>query len=215
MIDARAWANLVVPSSAFAPRPLAKEVDSALSVPDADVEIRTGHYDIIQVSDGTVVTLYNWTHPAKGPIWCLATGNGYDVSHLKWMGGKTYAEIVNDLLAECPGFPAAAGLGFKREFLCEGDTRLVFKYLDRGRCYTIGFRHPNFHPMTTDPPGFWNIQTADLGTGTPRANSAGLPTVPHQTVYSLEDLAVLPQLHLPDGPRGRKGRYRRQVDASF
>ena len=56
--------------------------------------------------------------------------------------------------------------------------------------YTIGFRHPNFHPMTADPPGVWNIKTADLGTGTPRANSAGLPAVPYQTVYSREDLAV-------------------------
>ena len=38
-------------------------------------------------------------HPTKGPIWCLATGNGYDVSNLRWMGGKTYAEIVHALLA--------------------------------------------------------------------------------------------------------------------
>ena len=76
VIDARAWALLVVPPRAFAPRPLAKEVDRALSVPDADGEIRTSHYDIIQVSDGTVVTLYCWTHLAKGPIWCLASING-------------------------------------------------------------------------------------------------------------------------------------------
>ena len=44
--------------------------------------------------------------------------------------------------------------------------------------------------MTADPPGVWNIQTADLGTGAPRANGAGLPAVPRQTVYSREDLAV-------------------------
>ena len=94
-----------------------------------------------------------------GLIWrmVLATGNGYDVSHLRWMGGKTYAEIVHGLLADCPGFLAAAGLRFRRDFLCEGDTRLDFKYLDRGLCYTIGIRHPNFHPMTADPLGVWNI----------------------------------------------------------
>ena len=118
VIDARAWAHLVVPLRAFAPRPLAKEVDRALSIPDADGEIRTGHYDIIQVSDGTVVTLYCWTNPAKGPIWCLASSNGYDVSHLKWIGGKTYAEIVHFLLADCPGFSETADLGFRRDFLC-------------------------------------------------------------------------------------------------
>ena len=131
VIDARTWTHLVMPLRAFASRPWAKEVDRALSARDADGEIRTGLYNVIQVSHGTVVTLYNWTHPAKGPIWCLATGNGYDVSHLRWMGGKT-AEIVHGLLADCPGFPAAAGLGFRRDFLCEGDTRLDFKYLDRG-----------------------------------------------------------------------------------
>ena len=142
MIDARTWTHIVVPPRAFASRPWAKEVDRALSAWDADGDIRTGLYDVIQVSDGTVVMLYNWTHPAKGPIWCLAMGNGYDVSHLRWMGGKTYAEIVHGLLADCPGFPAAAGLGFRRDSLCEGDTRLNFKYLDRGLCYTIGFCPP-------------------------------------------------------------------------
>ena len=154
-IDAHTWTQLVVPPRAFAPGLLAKEVDRALSVPDTDGEIRTGHYDIIQVSDGMVVTLYRWTRPAKGPIWYLASRNGYDVSSLKWTGGKTYAEIDYDLLADCPGFPAAVGLGLRRDFLCEGDTRLDFKYLDRGRCYTIAFRLPNFHPMTADPLGIW------------------------------------------------------------
>ena len=105
---------LVVPPRAFAPRPLAKEVDR---VPDADGEIRTGLYDIIQVSEGAVVTHYCWTHPANGPIWCLASSNGYDVSHLKWIGGKTYAEIVYDLLADSPDFPATVGLGFRRDVL--------------------------------------------------------------------------------------------------
>ena len=79
--------------------------------------------------------------------------------------------------------------GFRHDFLCKGDTCLDFKYFNRGRCYTIGFRHPHFHPMTADTPGVWNIQTADLRTGTPRANGSGLPAIPHQTVYSREDLA--------------------------
>ena len=53
VIDALAWAHLMVPPCAFAPRPFTKEVDRALSVPDADGKIRTGHYDIIQVSEVT------------------------------------------------------------------------------------------------------------------------------------------------------------------
>ena len=182
-------------SGTFAPRPLAKEVDHALSVPDADGEIGTGHYDIIQVSDGMVVTLYNWTHLTQGLIWCLAMGNGYDVSHLKWMGGKTYSKIVHDLLAECPGFSAAAGLGFRARFPLRGQypSRLQ---VPRSRAL-LYHRLPPPQLPPDDPPGVWNIQTADLGTGTPRSNSAGLPAVLHQTVYSCEDLAVRRRSGLP------------------
>jgi len=195
VIDARTWTHLVVPPRAFAPRPSAKTIDQAFAAPDSDGAIRTGHYSIVQASDGTVVTLYCWTHPVKGPIWCLASSHGYDVSHLKWMGDKTYAEIVYDLLAACPGFLAAVGLELTRGFLCENDVRLGFKRLDRGRCYTVGFRHPNFHPMAADPPGVWNIQAADLATGIPEYCGdkalVGLPAVPRQALYSREDIIRL------------------------
>ena len=60
-----------------------KEVNCAFAAPDADGVIRTGHYNVIQVIDGTVVTIYSWTHPKKGLVWCLASANGFDVSHLK------------------------------------------------------------------------------------------------------------------------------------
>ena len=160
VIDARTWTHLVVPTRAFTRRPSAKEVNRAFANPDADGIIRTGDYDVIQVSDGTVVTLYSWTHPERGLVWCLASTNGYNVSRLKWMGDSTYG-----LLAEYPTFSAAAALGLSHGLLCADNVRLDFKHLDRGRCYTIGFRHPNFHPMTADPSGVWNIQTVDLTTG--------------------------------------------------
>lgn len=194
VIDARTWTHLVVPPRAFAPRPATKEVDRALAVPDADGQVRTGLYDIIQVSDGTVVTLYRWNHPLKGPIWCLASSNGYDVSHLKWMGDKTYAELVYDLLSACPGFAEAAGLELLTDYLCENDVRLSFgAAVDPDRCYTIGFRHPNFHPMGADPPGVWNIQAAVLATGMPQyvSEAPGLPLVPCQATYSRDDVIRL------------------------
>ena len=50
---------------------------------------------------------------------------------------------------------------WRRGLLCVDDVRLDFQILDRGRCYTIGFRHPNFHLMAADPPGVWNIQSVD------------------------------------------------------
>ena len=104
VIDARTWTHLVVPPRAFTRRPSAKEVDRAFATPDADGIIRTGDYEIIQVSDGTVVTLYCWTHPERRPVWCLTSTNGYDVSRLNWMGDETYAEVLYGLLAEYPPF---------------------------------------------------------------------------------------------------------------
>ena len=83
VIDACTWTNLVVPARAFDPRPSKKEVDRAFAVPDADGVIRTGLYNVIKVTDGTAVTIYSWTHPKKGLVWCLASANAYDMSNLK------------------------------------------------------------------------------------------------------------------------------------
>jgi hypothetical protein len=190
ILDARTWEWLVVPSRAFAPRPPPRAVDEALAAP-GDAK-RTGAYDVIQVSDGTVINLYRWAHPARGPIWCIGTGKGYDVSPLLWMGGETYAELVHGLLAAVPGFAAATGLALRHDFLCPGDTRLAFDRLDPARSYTLGFRHHNFHPKASDPPGIWNIQTGVRATGLPSYDPAhGLPGVPGQLHYTRAELLAL------------------------
>ena len=187
VIDVRTWTHLAVPSRAFDPRQSKQIVDRAFAVPDADGVIRTGHYNVIQVIDGTVVTIYSWTHPKKGLVWCLVSANGFDVSHLKWDGDETYAEVLFELLAKSPTFLAATGL--RLSLLCVDDVRIDFKTLERGRCYTIGFRHPNFHPMVADPPGVWNIQSVDLASEV--ATAAGLPGIPRQAAYNREDLVRL------------------------
>ena len=140
---------------------------------------------MIQVIDGTVVTIYSWTQPKKGLEWCLTSANGYDVSNLKCGGDETYAEVLFELLAKSPTFLPATDLRLKRGLFCVDDVPLDFQTLKRGRCYTIGFRHPNFHPMATDPPGVWNIQSVDLASGV--ATAAGLPTIPRQAAYNRED----------------------------
>lgn len=188
VIDARTWTLLVAPPRAFSPRPPARNVDRALAANGAN---GTGHYDVIQVSDGTVVTLYRWKHPVKGPIWCLSSSNGYDVSPLRWMGPKSYAEIVHELLEEHEEFAERTGMCLVQDLLFPGDTRLDFADLDASKCYTIGFRHRNFHPMKADPQGIWNIQAADLATGTPEYKSQGLAGVPRQAVYTFSELADL------------------------
>ena len=189
VIDARAWTHLEVPPRAFGPRPSKKEVDRAFAAPDADGVIMIGHYNVIQVIDGTVVTIYSWTHPKKGLTWCLVSANGYDVSNLKWGGDETYAEVLFELLAKSPTFLAATGLRLRRGLLCVDDVRLDFQTLDRGRCYMIGFRHPNFHPIAADPPGVWNIQSVVLASGV--ATAAGLSCIPRQATYNREDLVCL------------------------
>ena len=182
IIDARTWGHLVVPTRAFALHPSTKEVDRGLSAADV--------CDIVQMRDGTVVNLYCWDHPVKGPIWCLSTSNDYDVSHLKWRGAKTYAELVHGLLLRHPAFVAETEMTLERNFLRKGDVRLGFGRLARTRCYTIGFRHGNFHPMVADPPAVWNIQSADLATGRPECGpGGGLPHVPHQVLYTRNDIA--------------------------
>ena len=68
-------------------------------------------------------------------------------------GNETYEEVLFELLAKGPTFMAATGLRLRRGLLCVDDLCLDVQTLERGRCYTIGFRHPNFYPMVADPPG--------------------------------------------------------------
>ena len=117
-------------------------------------------------------------------MWCLSSANGFEVSHLKCGGDETYAEVLFKLLAKSPTFLAATGLRLRRGLLCVDDVLLDFQTLDRVRCYTIRFRHPNFHPMTADPPGVWNIQSVDLASGV--ATAAGLPGIPCQAAYNVK-----------------------------
>lgn len=91
---------------------------------------------------------------------------------------KTYAEVVFELLEKHRTSCTMTGLELMRGVLSEDDVRLNFKMLDQKRCYTIGFRHPNFHQMTDDLPGVWNIQSVNLASGVVAAD--GLPGIPHQ-----------------------------------
>lgn len=158
VIDARSWHLLAMPPRAFNPRHNAKMINDFLS---------KGLYDIIPVPDGTVVTMYPWNPTAtqvemgaRAGYWALASTHGYDVSTLKWMGPLAYAEIFDRIASTYPAFYSKAGVKIVRHgdagpFLFCGD-------LDRSKCYTLGFRHHDFHPMTWDPQGMWQIQYTHL-----------------------------------------------------
>lgn len=183
VVDAVHWRALAVPPCAFNLSPRVQTVNTHLA---------NGWYDIIKVDDGTVVTLYSWDHPTAGKTWALASSNGYDVSSLRWTGPLTYAEVFYDLAVRLyPKFAESTGLGLTKS---GGATRLTFTNLDPTRCYTLGFRHHNFHPMTSDPERMWQIQYADLSGPTPQVRYAqgdgggGLPGIPEQALLSAAEL---------------------------
>ena len=184
VIDANTWKALAVHPRSFNPQPSSHIVNELLA---------DNVYDIIRVDDGTVVTLYSWEHPIDGPTWSLATGNAYDVSSLNWIGDMTYAEIFYDLATRLyPDFVSETGITLVNTD--DGGTKLEFKNLSRTVCYTVGFRHHNFHPMTSDPERMWQIQSTNLATPSPEVvysgNNLGLPGIPDQKVYAVPSKLV-------------------------
>lgn len=174
VLDSRTWKILAVPPCGFNARPKRDIINRNLS---------KNMYDIININDGTVLTLYHWTHPTDGNIWSLASSNGYDVTPLLWMGSMTYAEIVYDLASRLyPDFCKKTGLTLNE---VNGVKRLCFTNLDTTKCYTIGVRHHNFHPMHSDSEKIWQIQYADLTGTVPKIiYGSGLPVIPEQSYYT-------------------------------
>lgn len=78
--------------------------------------------DIIKANDGTTVTLYHF-----GSKWVISTHRGFEVNSYNWIAQKTYQEVVDEVLAAYPNFS--------------------YDKLDKGKCYTFGFNHSDFHPF--------------------------------------------------------------------
>lgn len=176
VIDARTWRVLSLPPRAFCSQPATKDLDRMLG---------DGLFDVIPVDDGTVLTLYAWDHPVEGHIWCLASSNGYDVSTLKWMGPLSYAEVFADLAKRLyPEFAKASGMSLVVG--PGGAARLAFTALDASKCYTVGLRHHNFHPLREDPERMWQIQHALLADDSPILcyGVGGLPGIPLQKKFA-------------------------------
>jgi hypothetical protein len=94
-------------------------------------------YDVYEIVDGTIVTLY-WYNER----WNIASTNSWDVGHYQWMGTKTYQEVFDEACAQYPDFS--------------------LDKLDRTKSYTVGFRHSDFHPLLADPQKMWFVQSCDL-----------------------------------------------------
>ena len=184
VIDTRTLRALSVPVMALNYNPNEKIVNSFLE---------KNLYDIYKVEDGTIVTLYNWIHPVNGITWSLSSNNGYDVSSLKWMGDLTYAEILMDLITRLyPEFITVTGMSLIKN---AEKTILAFTNLNTKYCYTIGFRHHNFHPIKFDLEKIWQIQHTDVSGPLPvicefTTINVGLPIIPIQMPIDL----VLPTM---------------------
>lgn len=94
-------------------------------------------YEVYEIRDGTVVTLYYYNDS-----WRMSSANGYDVGNYTWVSDCTYTTAIDDLAKQYPNFS--------------------FAKLNPRVCYTIGFRHTMFHPLINDPQGMWLIQACNL-----------------------------------------------------
>lgn len=85
-------------------------------------------YKIYKAFDGTVVNLYFFND-----TWRLSTSNGFDVTNLEWCG-MTFQKAFDEVLD-------AHSIA----------TNEFYNTLEPGKCYTIAFKHPLYHP-------FWGPQ---------------------------------------------------------
>lgn len=108
-----------------------------LSIVDAS------EYTVREINDGTMLTLYFYQNE-----WHLASTNGISVGSLVWMGKKTYREVLDECLAA---------------FNAESNNAFSWDNLNKSCSYTIGFRHPEYHPFRPSTE-VWFIQSYDTTT---------------------------------------------------
>lgn len=120
--------------------------------------IRNGLYDIYRIDDGTTVNIsYLQRSLTQKGVWIFSSKNAIDLSNVEWRN-RFYNEILDEVLKKYPGFS--------------------FDKLNPMRTYTIGFRHPAYHPFggTTDIRA-WFIQSTDVLTGEiSTTEPIGIPT---------------------------------------
>lgn len=158
VFDALRWEVLAVTPRMFSLSPDEGAVDQHLAA---------GRYAVIRPRDGSLVTLYNWRHPLRGSVWCLATSRGYDVSGLLCPGGNTsWAEMVHGVMART-GVAEALGATLTHDVLNVGDVRLGLARVSPAFCYTLSVRCHAMHPLLADPEAVCTVQAVRL---TPEAD---------------------------------------------
>ena len=103
--------------------------------------LQKNYYAIYPAYNGTCFNLYVEQTANEPEKWQMSTANGINMADVVLNDGKTLAQYVNE----------AAG-GHWAEFINK---------LDPTQCYSFGFSHPNYHPMT-DKPALWFIQSVGI-----------------------------------------------------
>jgi len=122
--------------------------------------ISIGEYKIYEIQDGTTINLYydeNYIssetltkldsnqlktfYTYKKGDWIYSTKNSFDVKKMIWRGFE-YGQVINDVLKEYPEF--------------------TLEKLSKDKSYSLGFKHPAFHPF--GQPAEWNINIQDNNT---------------------------------------------------
>ena len=116
-----------------------KEVNQSLQNPSIEHYLKLGKYNIYPIKDGTVLNLYYDDAHAwedNGEIrygrWYYGSRNAFNVEGISWRGHQ-YRTVLDQLSACYPSFD--------------------LKRLDTKCTYTIGIRHPAFHPF--NQPAEW------------------------------------------------------------
>lgn len=176
------------------------------TIPDTNqinVDLSNNVYDIYSIEDGTTISLYYWNAPnlkissiqddaseTKQQLneeeniidkdynpWRIATSNGIDVSDVKWTQ-KTYRDILHEVFA-------AKNI----------DRTAFYASLDKTCCYTLGFRHPEFHPFrnNTDLYKLWSIQSVHRETYKRNYESFGglTPQMPLEQYAGIANIKIL------------------------
>jgi hypothetical protein len=139
VLEMSTWKPLAIPPKQFI---------TSIDIDATNVLLAQGALDLFEIEDGTTITLYHYPAAGDNP-WRIATNNGIDVGNVRW-NTKTYRDVLHETLQYCAIDPDAFYAG-----------------LDPSTAYTLGFKHPDFHPFVkNDAERFkiWAIQSVKLET---------------------------------------------------
>lgn len=124
---------------------------------------------VYPANDGTTVTLYFWNKE-----WRMSSHRGYDIGNYTRFSlkgeetSKTYRECLNEVLLK---------------------YNINYDNLDKNKCYTLGFRHPELQPFDNDNLSAWFIQSVDLekfNSGDPNYMADNSTSLPNQNPLNID-----------------------------